>query len=180
MMASLTRQIRPALRVIAQEKFESAKNWLLYAVRNHPVSQDLVSHKPSPYLSGTSTGTMFGFLGLEMGSDPVGELIEFLEDNITYQERKAGRGLFSAIITFPSKSMMNSDPYLCPHWINVAWPILVEDGASGLAFYINKYSPNSVSGEGVQGKHAIRSADFGGVSFLRPLVAEFRTKLLLK
>lgn len=179
MMTSLTRRIRPALRVIARQRFESAKDSFIKAVAAHPVCKDMSSHRPSPLLGGSSTGTLFGFLGMEEGSDPVGDLLNFFEDNITFQERAASRGLFSAIVTFPSKSQMSEEGSLCPYWIDVAWPVLVEDGVSGLPLYINKYSPNSVSGEGIQGKTQIRG-DFQGVEFLRPLVGQFRQQLLLK
>lgn len=180
MMAMLTRQIRPALREIAHAKFEAAKQWLVDAVRAHPVSRDINSHRPSSLLGGSQTGTLFGFLGMESGSDPVEELVDFLENNIIYSESPGRRGLYSATIKFPSKSEMNSDSYLCPHWINVAWPILIEDGASGLAYYLNQFSPNSISEEGIQVKNVVRNADFKGTPFLSPLVAQFRSKLLLK
>lgn len=182
MFAEFVRQIRPTLREIAYSKFLNAKEWLLNAVETHPVSIDMRSHGPSPLLGGSSTGTLFGFLGMEQGSDPVRDLLAFLDQAITYQDSGIAnkRGLYSARVSIPSKGEMAKAGGLSPSWTGVSWPVLVEDGVNGLEYYLNKPWPKSVSGEGFQADNVIRETGFQPTDFITPLIADFRSQLLLR
>jgi len=181
MMRILTRRIRPSLRMIAEEVFEDAKLWLLNAVEEADLSRDLRSHASSPRLGGSSTGTLFGFMGFPEGSDPVGELIHFLENTIQFRENPQGENrLFSASVYYPDKGSFSSLNFKLP-WTDRGWPVMVEEGISGLPFYLNKPWAGSISGEGFQSKRGeVRGADFQPEQYLTPLFSEFRQRLLLK
>lgn len=181
MMKILTRRVRPVLRAIVLEKFEEAKSWLLEAVANHSISHDISSHSASPRLSGSASGTLYGFIGFDANSqpDPVGDLVQFLDDEINFEERPAMVGkLFSSSVKYPSKQAFNIEEFVIP-WEGKPWPLMIEDGISGLQHYINIGSPNSRSQEGIQVQKNIRSADFSGEPYLTPIFEQFRKKLLL-
>lgn len=183
MMRILKRRVRPVMQIIAEERFLAAKEWLLGAVRDHPISQDIRSHSPSSRL-GSRTGTLYGFIGFEESSqdDPVADLLEFLDDTINFYPEKTPRGkysLFSSSITYPTKSSFSTEK-LKVKWSGRGWPVMIEEGISGLPYYINKSSSRSRSGEGIQIDQEARPNDFVAEQYLSPLLAEFRQRLLLK
>jgi len=182
MMAGLTRRVRPRLRKIARLNFESAKIWFLNAVENHHVSQDILSHAESPLLN-YSQGTLFGFLGFNQGDDPISKLLQVLDSKITYQEAAMlpKNSLYSVIVKFPSKSDLIGAGVVTPWDSSRPWVSAIEDGISGLPYYLNKSWGGSKSGEGFQVKRgAVRSSEFTGISYLTPLISQFRKRLLIK
>lgn len=173
----LTRRTRPALEDLVYSRFESAKEWFLEEVRNHEISKDIESHAPSPRL-GSATGTLFGFMGFEYGQKPINELIGFLDKNIKLIPNMASKGrFFSSTVSYPSKDAFFIKLFKLK-W-SEGWPVMIEQGISGLPYYINKESEESRSQEGVQTKRIIRSKDWEGEDYLTPLFAQFRQKLLI-
>lgn len=184
MMRVLTRRVRPKLRSIALEKFDSAKDKLLWGVREHPISKDINSHGTSTLLAGSKTGTLYGFMGFDSNeqSDPVGDLVEFLDQNIEFiEKRKRVNSLFSCSVVYPAKSAFNIKEFELPWTSGLGWPTMIELGISGLQNYINVNSGNSLSGEGIQSKNIVRpGAQFpSGLQYLTPLFEKFRKDLLI-
>lgn len=184
MMRILARQTRPQLRMIVEQKFHSAKEKLLREVAAHPISVDINSHARSPLLSGSKTGTLYGFLGFDQmeNPDPIEDLIDFLDATIIFEPRMAQtkNRLFSSVVVYPDKEAFNKARFHLP-WSSRGWPLMVEEGVSGLPYYINKPSKNSFSGEGIQIDHPVRQGDFAPPAngYLSPLLASFRRRLLL-
>jgi hypothetical protein len=179
MMRILTRRVAPILREILEERFESAKAELLDAVRSHPISVDIMSHAPSSRLN-SSRGTLFGFLGFNSGDDPVGVLVDFLDTNITFRPNSSTSGkLFSSSVFYPDKKSFNTKEFEL-EWTDQGWPIMIEEGISGLPYYLNKENSKGRSSEGIQvNGNEIRSTDWAGYLYLTPLIADFRKNLLL-
>ena len=177
MMKGLTRRVRPTARLMAKNKFDTAKRWLIGAVESHHVSEDIRSLGNSPILG--AKGSLFGFMGFHKGDDPVGRLISFLEEEIKYQEAftPPKGSLYSVSVVFPTKSQMVSGGIVTPWDQSQPWVSAIEHGISGLPHFLSKNAGNS--GQGIQVKGTIRSSDFSGVSYLTPLIAKFRQRLLL-
>jgi hypothetical protein len=176
MFASFVRQIRPVAIDLAEEKYERAKRQLLFDIALHPISIDIGSHGPSPRI-GSESGTMFGFLGFEQGSDPIAELINLFEDliDISVLPPGSGKSLAKVIVSIPTKDALSDLSPLA--WNDTPWPILIERGISGLEHYINNGKGNSVSGEGVQVDNVVRSRDFAPEDYLTGIIAKFRQNL---
>jgi len=182
MMGTLVRRISPRLRIVARVKFEAAKSWFLDAVENHHVSEDIRSGSQSPLLS-SSTGTLFGFLGFNQGDEPISKLLEVLDRTITYQEAaiKPKNSLYSVAVGFPTKSQLIGAGVVTPWDSSRPWVSAIEEGISGLPYYLNKKWGGSRSGEGFQVKRgSVRTAEFTGVTYLTPLISQFRKRLLLQ
>ena len=181
-MRILTRRVRPTLREIVEDKFDKAKSIFLDAVRTHPISVDIMSHSPSSRLGGSTRGTLFGFIGFEANANPVESLVDFLDQNITFRPNPPSTGtLFSSSVFYPDKNAFNIKEFTLD-WIDRGWPIMIEEGISGLPYYLNKGNSKGRSGEGIQVPNAaIRSTDFAPPEegYLSPLIAEFRKNLLI-
>jgi len=179
MMATLTRQIRPKLITISKEKFSHAKKRFLESVYHHPVSQELMAHTPgSQYLSGSS-GTLFGFMGFPSDYNPVYELGEVLEKQIQYisRGRTGARSLYSFSVTIPSKNSLGD---LTLPWIDTPWPLMIEEGISGLHHYL-PIAGKGYSGEGIQVENLTRGEGTQyqppSEGYLTPLLEKFRKDL---
>lgn len=171
------------LNEFAQEKFERAKAHLLNDIENHPVSKEISSGQSvtsSKFLSGP--GNLFSFLGFNEGSDPVGELIDLLDEIIIFEpstkilDRK--NLSFSAI----SRTYLPVDSdlqILSLAWEpGISWVSAIEKGVSNLGYYLFVNSSASRSGKGIQVGHITRQTTFSPAPYLTPLFEKFRKDLL--
>lgn len=160
------------------------KSDLISNVRNHGICQELINKdKPSAFLHGAS-GSLFGFLGFEAGDDPVGDLVDYLEKNIyltglsEIKNRQGALIMFGFGVNIPSEKDMRSEKTLRLPWESgQSWPYGIENGISGLPYFMNKMSKESRSKEGFQASKPVRIERFTPVDFLSPMLAEFRRKV---
>lgn len=168
-------QAKPVMKTDAIIRFNTAKQELLEKILAHPFSQDLSNKAPSPYLQGRK-GTLFGFFGFSSNIDPVGNLITYLEDNITYNFGPNTASGFPLVVNIPSKDDLNNQEDLKLVWDNRAWPVAVEEGVSGLPYYIFKQNKGR-SLEGIQLRKKVGSTEFKPTPFLTPLIQEFKDRI---
>ncbi len=193
-MAKLPKNIAQQLQKIierelnprARTNFNETKRFILDRVKNHGVCRELKDpHKPSSYL-GSSDGTLFGFMGFNDGDTPVADLLEFLEDNITQDLRplKTGFGILKRL-KLPSKADMRNSNLKLPWLSSVSWPEAVEDGISGLRYFLKfpdnegvAAPPESRSQEGLQaktkggGRKQVRPDDAQPIDFLSEIFSQ--------
>lgn len=156
--------------------FNRHKSILLQKVKSHPISVELSSHtSPSSFLKGTN-GSLFGFIGFQANSNPVEDLMDFLEDNIKFlpATTMSLQGVTSFGATIPS---MSDFKFLFPlFWEpDRSWVYSIEDGISGLGYYINnKYGRSK---EGIQVQSVVNKSEFVPVPFLTPIFKEFKERM---
>lgn len=168
---------------IGTAQLELLKEKLLDAVRLHPISQELSSLTlPSKFVKSKSgTATLYGYLGFPSGSNPTEDLISFLEDTVKVNSRRKYFVVGKKIITslsIPTKGDMNGDDRLKLPWSSIGWPILLENGVSGLAggsHFLQKPADASRSELGIQIK-GITRPDLAPIPFLSQIFKDFREK----
>ncbi len=164
---------------------EGVKKAIINTIKNHEVSQDLLSHKQSNYLNGRK-GTLFGFLGFHAGRNPVKELTDFLDDYLKI-EPKTGidlQGIFVSIKLPPVTSAVLLKAKLSLPWQpSKAWPYAIEENISNLPFFLSTYTgEKSLSKEGIQLKKAPKNltAEFEGVSYLTDILKNSKRLVRVK
>lgn len=165
----------------ANEHLTDIKQEILDEVEGHPVSQELRNHTmPSSFLDSRSA-TLFGFLGFNEGDDPVGNLLEALNDLITINSPRATLvnriANASVKMTLPNWRDLRADKSLLLEWDSISWPEGIKNGVSGLSHYINSNAAQSRSKEGIQIKADIRDAQFTGTPFLDEIFKAARKKI---
>jgi hypothetical protein len=160
-----------------EQSFNRALSELLKEVESHPISVELSSHsKPSAFLKGTN-GSLFGFIGFPAGYEPITELIKFLTNNIKYIPQTnlslAGLTRFNAsipsIADFKTVFKLEWEP-------GRSWVYAIEDGISGLGYYINnKYGRSK---EGIQIETVINKSEFTPVPYITPILKNFKERLI--
>lgn len=127
----------PIARELAESRFDTAKETFLKDFLSHPVSEELES---GPKYQGGSLpiGNLFSFIGFNDGEDPVGELYQFLDDEI-YLSRTAtydkARRRFIFTVGIPSKDEI-ADQTPMPWGTARSWVFGIEAGIQGLNHYI--------------------------------------------
>lgn len=145
----------------AQWYFDEFKREIIWEIINHPISRELSNHTyPSSFLSGIR-GTLFGFMGFTKGKDVIGELVSFVENNINYTVTKRILKGVKLNISIPDYKDMRNEPNLILPWDGgIAWPQSIEQGISGLGYYLYTTSPKSRSSEGLQFRNELRAANY--------------------
>ena len=162
---------------VQKNRFDNALSMLLNEVKNHPISLELINHtKPSAFLKGTN-GSLFGFIGFKESYNPVESLLEFLSNNIKHVPATnlslQGWAKFQAIT--PSRADFKT--LFALEWEpGRSWVYAIEDGISGLGYYINnKYGRSK---EGVQIETIINKSEFVPTDYLTPIFKKFKERLI--
>lgn len=177
-------EVLPILVENANQDFITIKEYILNSVKTHPVCRELESKSvPSQFLNSGSS-TLFGFMGFEAESDPVQDLLNFLEQTITQRVSvKISKFEMVSSVNLPSKTAMNKERSLQLPWLKgISWPIALEIGIPHFESFIGKEGIGR-SELGIQAKvkgtkipQIVRDAEMEPVDFLTPIFAEAKRK----
>lgn len=175
--------IPPGLQKQAKKSFLLVKKDILEKVKNHNICRELTNKTiPSSFISAKDS-SLFGFMGFNEGDDPVGSLIDFLDENITYNTTlKITAFTLISTLKLPSKEAMRRESSLQLPWIRgVSWPELVENGVPGLRYFLAKNDGRS--GLGIQAKSSdgnlrtVRNENMAGVKFISEIFSAAKAQI---
>jgi hypothetical protein len=173
------RLVNKELSDIFNEAFEN----LLISVKNHPVSKEL--NKKGTHSSKFLTdGDLFSFIGFPVSSDPVADLIDFLQENIYIKKREERSNPNSNVIYeviyvhIPEFDDFKKDPKMSMPWEegNV-WPFAIESYIAGYQYYLPLYLDKSRSLAGIQNENPVRDNSFTPIPYISELLLKFRKTL---
>lgn len=164
----------------SENALNEIKNDIINDVRVHKISQELYNHTiPSAFLS-SSSSSLFGFMGFTVGTSPVDNLINVLNDLIvistprnTLFNRIAGK---KVALKIPTWRELRDSNEITMEWDSISWPEAVERGISGLSHYIQRANAGR-SKEGFQAKGQIRDAEYTKTPFLSEIFSKARQKI---
>ncbi len=175
MKAFSKKEVQAQLYNIVHEKFVEKKSKLINDFENHPVSKEIKNGETASNSSGTligGNGNLFSFLGFFQGTDPVGEVSNYLEKNVKMMKRpeisiKGNATYYEFEIRYPDKEELKSVSPM--EWeTGRSWLFGIEKGVSGLSHYLyHKYYPPHVSNSttAIQSKYRVIKKE--GVTFKR-------------
>ncbi len=160
----------------------AVKQAILNEIKNHELSKDLMSHEQSEYLNGRK-GTLFGFLGFEANTNPVQELIDFLDD-FWKIEPVAKFGLRGMTVDIKLKIVKPTDlknAGLLLKWQpSLAWPYAVEGNISNLPFFLSIEKGRSLEGIQLKTRRKEMTAEFHGVDYISGIFRRNRNLMRVK
>jgi hypothetical protein len=135
----LERACRQAAIELANERFEEAKETLLERFLSDPISQEIEEGAKTEGGILPVVGNLFSFIGFEDGTQPIQDLYNFLNDNITLQknptyDRVKKQYLFN--VYQPSKEEIKAETPM-PWGTARSWVFAIESGISGLNQYLS-------------------------------------------
>jgi hypothetical protein len=167
-------------RLIIESQFKVAHGKLMQDFESHAITRELKRGPASKNLSGTlPEGNLFGFIGFEIGDDPVYELQNLLQrTDILIKRRKFGS--FGFVWSFAVNIPTLKDLYAVtplPWAKGASWLQQLEgQGIANLGQYMHTQSPPAGrSGAGIQS-----GRESGGSlkkQYIKPLLKDFETNL---
>ena len=165
------KKITDEQRIVADLFFNGVKKDVIDKIRDTDVSRELIDHtSPSPILG--TKGSLFGFLGLVEGQEPVEEIIKIVDRIMTYKlSRRLIRGGIKITIKVPDKKDFRTDDLVLPWDGGYSVVDAIEKGLSGLTHYISaKNLSYSRSGEGLQVKQTVRNLNYKPRPWISPIL----------
>jgi hypothetical protein len=172
-----------------KNRFKEARSRMLNEFNTHPVTREILGGGDASNISGTLSGrgNLWGFLGFEVGSDPIGELDYRLFEKLNYYKN----GTITVRGNFIGQRFRVSTPDIEEIYdntilgedgdgIGMSWVEAVENGVNGLDRFIY-WEPNRLSGRseaGIQASRKIRSAKFSPVPYVSKILENFRERVL--
>jgi len=161
------------------KKFEKLKKEMIKDFTNHPVTKEILSGASASNISGTlgGYGNLFTFIGFESGQNPITPIIELLQKTQITFFKISPRGTSKIRVEMPDKEeIFNVTPL--PWAAGISWAQRIEVGLSGLGQYMNKNSPYSRSGKGIQSKNKVRGSRFSNTPYVSSFLNKWNKKFL--
>lgn len=161
------------------KKFEKLKKEMIKDFTNHPVTKEILSGASASNISGTlgGYGNLFTFIGFESGQNPIAPIIELLQKTQITFFKISPRGTSKIRVEMPDKEeIFNATPL--PWAAGISWAQRIEVGLSGLGQYMNKNSPYSRSGKGIQSKNKVRGSRFSNTPYVSSFLNKWNKKFL--
>ena len=171
------KKIVPEQLIVAELFFNSLKREVIEKIRNTDVAQELANHTTPSAILGTP-GSLFGFLGLIEGQDPVNEIIAIFENVMSFRiSRRLKTGGIKLTIKVPDLKDFRENDLILPWQGGYSVVDAIEKGLSGLENYIAaKNLSYSRSGDGIQVKQTVRWGSFRGVKWISPILDEVKAR----
>lgn len=159
-----TRAVQKEAALLAENKFNAAKQEMISEFENHPVSQEIKSGPLGPnslYIDGVNNAgngnNLFSFIGFDDSETPVDDVVRFLEQSITMVKRPElnyKKNLFRFRVRYPTtKDEQLAKAAPMPRGTSINWIYAIERGISGINSYFfdrNKTFSSSSSGPAIQ------------------------------
>lgn len=184
------KKIKPKI----QKRFELAKDDLLEAFNEHPVTQEIEDgpDAESSYVSTAAGGNLFSLLGFNSSENPTDDLRKIIQDNIVLQIQNAKKITTTNGITWetpvrlPTLDDVNelvADKTPLDWSPARAWTTLIEKGIPWFAHYLfdnERPLTGSRSETAIQIKGTIkegRSSSVPGIKYISELLSNFKKSL---
>lgn len=161
---------------IAKAYFNEKKMNFLQEIYDSEVGIELTeadSFISSDFIISNNPVNLFGFLGFVDGTDPIGNLLKYLNDNIKLNvtTKKIIKNTFIFNVEYPSLAAIKMATPL--PWTNRSWITAIEKGLSNIGYYIYQIRKQGRSGKGTQVKYEIGNKEFTPVKFFTPVYEDF-------
>ena len=169
------RYTRMSIRM-ATEIFNNAKRELLSEFDSHPVTRE-IERGPLAQSNFLERGNLFSFIGFEEGSDPIGDLRNFLERSIRIRNLGVGQGDERRFrISIPSRPDFVENFPFPEFWDSGSWVLKITEGMSGISHFLAIHERGR-SGGGIQSQGTLGSNGFSGTEYLANMLENFKSNV---
>lgn len=173
------RNIKSSDGQLLSQNIEKVKKNMIQAFLKLPITQEIMGGPDASNISGTlgGYGNLFSFIGFSEGDDPIAPIISLLEQTSYRFTNMSKQGSLQVIVTMPSaKDIFSVTPL--PWAPGISWAQRIEVGLSGLGQYLQKSSPASRSGGGIQTDNQVRAGGFRNSSYISNFINVWKKEFL--
>jgi hypothetical protein len=177
---SSDKELRSKTRILIEKQFNILKRQLMSEFSNHPVTKELESGSGASNITNTlRNGNIFGFIGFEVGTNPISGIYKLLErTDIFLKQAKMGTFGFVWTYTVTSPSMQELYSATPMPWANgSSWLRELEGrGIPNLGQYMYKKIHSSRSQAGFQNINEPSGGRLR-IPYIKKLLQDFEDKL---
>lgn len=182
---SKSKKLNQSLEEAGRKKFKIAKRRLMSRFEAHAVTKEIAGGSSSKNISGSlgGYGNLFSLIGFPEGADPLSAVKSLLNASIRIKANRArasqkiiNKNFSVKIPTIKDFAAIGKMPYEGGN----SWIEMIEMGISNFSSYMNKRSPASRSGGGIQIKGKIKMSGSTPTPYMTELLNSFRKELMRK
>lgn len=160
------------------KEFERLKKDMIADFLRHPITKEIQNGPMSSNISGTlgGYGNLFSFIGFEKNATPISPIVKLLRET-NFNCTRMVRGVINITVEIPSAEQIFRVTPL-PWAPGLSWAQRIEVGMSGLGMYMNKLSPKSRSGTGVQTEAQIRGGRFSNTKYISSFLKKWQDEFV--
>lgn len=165
---------------IINSEFIRIKNKFIRDFNQHPITQEIESGPSGNNISRTLSGgaNLFSFIGFNSNDKPINPIRSLFKEIFINKVVIKKDGSALNVINYPTASDYFSVTPL-PWAPGRSWAKGIEQGISGLGFFLNKTHYNSRSGVGIQVSNKIRGTEFKPTQYLTELIKNFEKEIVI-
>lgn len=180
------RFIAPRMKDVLNQAYEEERQRFFDKFDNHPVNKELANGPTasSSIIETAKGGNLYSALGFVSAVEPVSELRNVLEANITKgrvtKQQGTNKIIYNLDMRFPTITELKRKTQLLT-WTSRSFIDLVENGIANFKRYLfdksGRLKKYSRSGTAIQADRDIRDTQFKGVSYITEMINEFKNRL---
>ena len=166
------------VKMIVRQEFEKVKRETINEFNNHLVTQEIEAGPNADNISRTlgGRGNLFSFIGFNKGDKPTVPIRQAFEDMTLTSTIVRRNGSSESQILYPSKDdIFKVTPM--PWAEGRSWAAGIEQGISNLGQFLQKSTPESRSGAGIQSKNQVSQAQFNKTPYISAIVKSLERKI---
>lgn len=179
--------LAPKMKTVLNEQFEKQKREFFKEFDSNDVNKELDNgaRANGKIISTEKGGNLYSALGFVDGVEPVTELRNILENNITKgrvtkELKNNGNIIYNLEARVPTISDLKKKTQLLT-WTSRSFIDLIENGISNFRRYLfdksGRLQKYSRSGTAIQVKKEVRDTEFKGVSYITDMINRFKSNL---
>jgi hypothetical protein len=165
---------------IINTEFIKIKNNFIKKFNQHPVTREIDAGPGASNISKTLSGeaNLFSFIGFEKSENPTNNIRSLFSQIFINKVVVKRDGSALNVINYPTtEDYFQATPL--PWAPGRSWAKGIEQGISGLGFFLKESHYKSRSGVGIQIKNKIRGIEFKPTQYLTSLIKDFEKDILI-
>lgn len=166
------------VKMIVRQEFEKVKRETINQFDNHPVTQEIEAGPNADNISRTlgGRGNLFSFIGFNKGDKPTLPIRQAFQDMTLTSTIVRRDGSSESQILYPSKDdIFKITPM--PWAEGRSWAEGIEKGISNLGQFLQKSTPDSRSGAGIQSQNQVSQAQFSKTPYISAILNSLERKI---
>ena len=173
---------------VAEKRAQEAKDEMLKNFETSPITREIEAGADNTFnfssnLNGIAfgEGSLFGFIGFNESDKPIDLVRAYLEMSgkilkTAKKVKSGGRIFYEFKVKTPNITELASITPM-PWESGRSWVRAIENGISGLGYYLLSNSPKSRSGQGVQASKKLRSATYRPTKYMSSIINAYLKQL---
>lgn len=167
------------IKKAARDMYYGARRRFMVNFDNHAVTKEIEigRNDPGVDVSGPTKGygNLWGFLGFDVGTNPVADLRQYLVNSMHLNEGNFRNGMWTFRVMAPSDQEVYAETVISRY--GKSWVETVEDGTTDLSYFLSRRGAGESEG-GIQADWVIEERSLEKRPYVSDLMDNFKDSIL--